>query len=95
MRPLALDFPTSDRPRFAPWMVFLGAFLIPLIYLPTLGTRFDFIDDGNLVYPSPQPGTVALNLYFNAQHQDSLTTASPAAQQWAVTSGYVFVRTEG
>ena len=53
MRPLALDFPTSDRPRFAPWMVFLGAFLIPLIYLPTLGTRFDFIDDGNLVYPAP------------------------------------------
>ena len=53
MRPLAPDFPISDRPRFAPWIVFLGAFLIPLIYLPTLGTRFDFIDDGNLVYPAP------------------------------------------
>jgi hypothetical protein len=38
------------------WWVLLGALLIPLIYLPTLSTRFDFIDDGNLVYPSaPQP----------------------------------------
>jgi hypothetical protein len=26
--------------------------LLPLAYLPTLTTRFDFIDDGNLVYPT-------------------------------------------
>jgi hypothetical protein len=42
-----------ERPRFSTWIVLLGAIAIPLIYLPTLGTRFDFIDDGNLVYPSP------------------------------------------
>jgi hypothetical protein len=40
--------------RFTPWLIALGALVIPLIYLPTLGTRFDFIDDGNLVYPAPQ-----------------------------------------
>ncbi len=34
------------------WML-LGAILIPCLYLPTLATRFDFTDDGNLVYPSP------------------------------------------
>src|SRR5689334_2719872 len=40
----------------AVWWVVLGAVLIPLVYLPTLAARFDFIDDGNLVYPSgPQP----------------------------------------
>jgi hypothetical protein len=39
--------------RFSPWIVLLGGLVIPLIYVPTLRTRFDFIDDGNLVYPSP------------------------------------------
>jgi hypothetical protein len=38
--------------RFPFWIV-LGGFLLPLVYLPTLATRFDFVDDGNLVYPSP------------------------------------------
>src|SRR5439155_1008523 len=34
----------------------VGALLIPLIYLPMLSCRFDFIDDGDLVYPSaPMP----------------------------------------
>ena len=27
--------------------------LLPCLYLPTLATNFDFIDDGNLVYPAP------------------------------------------
>jgi hypothetical protein len=40
----------SPRPRA--WWVVLGAVLLPLLYLPTLATRFDFIDDGNLVYPT-------------------------------------------
>jgi len=40
-----------DQPRFSPWIVLLGGLVIPLVYVPTLGTRFDFIDDGNLVYP--------------------------------------------
>lgn len=45
----------SNRPsqRFPSWLVFAGAFVIPLLYVPTLATRFDFIDDGNLVYASP------------------------------------------
>ncbi|MGE3808515.1 MAG: hypothetical protein AB7K24_27945, partial [Gemmataceae bacterium] len=33
--------------------VFLGAVLLASLYVGTLGTRFDFIDDGNLVYPTP------------------------------------------
>ena len=33
------------------WIV-VGALLISLLYLPSLTTPFDFIDDGNLVYPA-------------------------------------------
>src|SRR4051794_22856512 len=45
--------PPADRPRFG-WRVLLaGAVLLPALYLPTLNTPFDFIDDGNLVYPAP------------------------------------------
>ncbi len=43
----------AARRRFPAWLVLAGALLLPLVYLPTLGTRFDFIDDGNLVYPAP------------------------------------------
>jgi hypothetical protein len=42
-------------PRF-PWWIVLGGLTIAAGYLPTLATPFDFIDDGNLVYPAP-PGT--------------------------------------
>ena len=39
-----------------PWWIPIGAVLLALLYLPTLATRFDFIDDGNLVYPTrPMP----------------------------------------
>ena len=44
--------PTSETRRF-PWWVLAGAVLVPCLYLPTLGTGFDFTDDGNLVYPAP------------------------------------------
>ncbi|MFO0848139.1 MAG: hypothetical protein U0871_06235 [Gemmataceae bacterium] len=44
-----------DKPGFPHWIV-LGGLVLALGYLPTLLTPFDFIDDGNLVYPSP-PGT--------------------------------------
>jgi hypothetical protein len=38
------------------WQCLLVAALLASLYLPTLKTRFDFIDDGNLVYPSqPMP----------------------------------------
>src|SRR5437899_3300741 len=42
--------PAVVRP-FPCW-VLIGATLIALLYLPTLQTKFDFIDDGNLVYPT-------------------------------------------
>lgn len=42
-----IAYPAGSR-RWIAW----GALLIGLIYLPTLGTRFDFVDDGNLVYPT-------------------------------------------
>jgi hypothetical protein len=45
MRPLTQIPQFAAQTRFPPWIVFLGATVIPLIYLPTLGTRFDFIDD--------------------------------------------------
>jgi hypothetical protein len=34
------------------WVV-LGAVLVPCLYLPGLTINFDFVDDGNLVYPAP------------------------------------------
>ncbi|HYT94894.1 MAG TPA: hypothetical protein VEL76_39620 [Gemmataceae bacterium] len=43
----------SPASRRFPWWVLLGAVLLPCLYLPTLTTRFDFIDDGNLVHPAP------------------------------------------
>jgi hypothetical protein len=49
------DASLVSPPQSAPvraWWVVLGAMLLPLVYLPTLATRFDFIDDGNLVYPT-------------------------------------------
>ncbi len=39
------------RGRF-PWWALLGAVLLPCVYLPMLAGRFDFIDDGDLVYPT-------------------------------------------
>jgi hypothetical protein len=45
-----------------------------MLYLPTLGTRFDFVDDGNLVYPAvPMPLLERLQLVWtkvvaNYQH---------------------------
>ncbi|MGL4424587.1 MAG: hypothetical protein ACRCZF_28295 [Gemmataceae bacterium] len=33
--------------------IFVGAIVLAAGYLPTLATPFDFIDDGNLVYPTP------------------------------------------
>ena len=47
---------SEPRPAF-PWsVVVLGGAVLALGYLPTLFAPFDFIDDGNLVYPAP-PGT--------------------------------------
>ncbi len=42
---------TPPAPRTF-WWVLVGAALLPLVYVGTLTTRFDFIDDGNLVYPT-------------------------------------------
>src|SRR5581483_11061305 len=50
MRPM--DSGASSR---FPWWVVAGAALLAAGYLPTLATPFDFVDDGNLVYPTPQP----------------------------------------
>jgi hypothetical protein len=51
--------------RFPAW-VLLGAVVVAGLYLPTLRTRFDFIDDGNLVYPSaPMPPAQRLLLVWD------------------------------
>ncbi len=36
------------------WWIPVGAVALALVYLPTLASPFDFIDDGNLVYPAPE-----------------------------------------
>src|SRR2546421_12935948 len=58
--------PALTPTRLCPWWVLLGAVLLPCLYLPTLATRFDFIDDGNLVYPSdPMPLGERLGLVWD------------------------------
>jgi hypothetical protein len=47
----------ETRSRF-PWWILCGAVAIALAYLPTLSSPFDFIDDGNLVYPAPPDTTL-------------------------------------
>lgn len=41
-----------------PWWILLWSLLLPAVYLPHLTARFDFIDDGCLVYPAPCHSTV-------------------------------------
>lgn len=49
----------QDARRRFPWWIPLGALVLALGYLPTLHAPFDFIDDGNLVYPAPEGTTLA------------------------------------
>ena len=43
---------SAAPPRF-PWWIPLGAVVIALGFARTVAAPFDFIDDGNLVYPAP------------------------------------------
>ncbi len=45
-----MDVASPPASRF-PWWIPAGGLLLAALYLPTLATPFDFIDDGNLVYP--------------------------------------------
>lgn len=65
----------SNTPTRFPWWVPLGAVAVALAFLPTLASPFDFIDDGNLVYPAPAgtsvEGHVRLwwaNVVSNVEH---------------------------
>jgi hypothetical protein len=42
----------GTEPNTFPRWIPLGGLLLAALYLPTLATPFDFIDDGNLVYPA-------------------------------------------
>ena len=63
--PKAPSVPRASTCSRSPWWIFVGAALLASLYLPTLATRFDFIDDGNLVYPSgPMPLGQRLHLVW-------------------------------
>jgi hypothetical protein len=51
----------DSRLRF-PWWILGGAMLLSLAYLPTLRAPFDFIDDGDLVYPATHADGTSLTL---------------------------------
>ena len=51
--PPRMDAASPPAPRFPGWIP-AGGLLLAALYLPSLTTPFDFIDDGNLVYPAPQ-----------------------------------------
>ena len=42
----------TPPPPFPRWVLLIGL-LLALAYVPTLFAPFDFLDDGNLVYPAP------------------------------------------
>jgi hypothetical protein len=71
MSPATLAAPISATERSTKslglrgWRVWT-VLLVTGLYLPTLWTRFDFIDDGNLVYPSaPMPALERLELVWS------------------------------
>src|SRR6516225_3990017 len=37
---MAFDLPPAAPRRFTPWLILLGALTIPLVYIPTVETRF-------------------------------------------------------
>ena len=43
----------NSAPNHFPHWILVGGLILALGYLPSLNTPFDFIDDGNLVYPAP------------------------------------------
>lgn len=47
------------------------------------------------IYPEARKGTVALNLYYNTQRGDNLTTATAAGTDSALRAGYALVRILG
>ncbi len=49
-------FGATIAPRRPAWFWLLAITLIISLYLPMLRARFDFVDDGNLVYPAPAMG---------------------------------------
>jgi hypothetical protein len=58
--------PRLTQPWHGSWWLPAAAVLLAMLYLPTLGTRFDFIDDGNLVYPAaPMPPSERLALAWS------------------------------
>lgn len=65
---------TEPSQRWPAWWVLVGALALGALYLPSLATRFDFIDDGNLVYPAgPMPagqrlGVVWQKVVANVEH---------------------------
>jgi hypothetical protein len=73
MAPTALAAPqpvtrrSTSSPFFGPISgPVLTVLLVTGLYLPTLWTRFDFIDDGNLVYPAaPMPAAERVQLVWD------------------------------
>lgn len=51
--------PESGPRSLFPWWIVFGGTVLALGYLPMLNAPFDFIDDGNLVYPAPPDTTAA------------------------------------
>ena len=71
MRPLAR---AGSGRAHSWWWIVVGAGLLSCVYLPTLNMPFDFIDDGNLVYPAgPMPLEQRVELVWQkivANYQD-------------------------
>ena len=56
---------------------------------------YKFIRIEGYLYPTQQPGTVPLKLYFSDATLDNFTTATEEGERVARDNGYRFVRVEG
>ena len=72
----------AGRPPSWRWIL-AGAIVLPLIYLPSLTSPFDFADDGNLVYAAPaQPIADRLRLIWQSVTADFQHRGPFRPAQW-------------
>ena len=64
-------------------------------HAPLTNSGYQYVRTEGYAYPTRQPRSIPLKLFWSTARGDYLTTASAEAEADALRSGYVFVKTEG